>query len=109
MGEDITGILGVIIGIAISYGNFDQLRRVIKMKDCSQISRRLYVILVAAGAVWLIHGIFRHNIYIIITQAVCLTVNIPSLIYYLFRDNIRTLYRFLKGRLNSSSKRRRKN
>lgn len=86
MGGDITGILGIIIGISISLGNIHQLIKVIKLKDCRQISIPLYAILVVAGTTWLIHGIFRHNIYLIITHTVCICVNFPALIYYVVKN-----------------------
>jgi uncharacterized protein with PQ loop repeat len=78
-----TGIIGIIIGVCISLGNLHQLIRVIILGDSSQISIFLYGILVLAGATWLIHGVARKNKYLIITQAICLFVNIPSFIYYL--------------------------
>ena len=81
----LSGILGIIIGFAISCGNFHQLYKVIKLKDSKQISVPLYGTLVTAGVTWLVHGIYRDNIYLIITQSICVAVNAPAFIYYLVK------------------------
>lgn len=63
-------IIGVIAGLLIIISFIPQLVTIIKNKSAKDISVLMYIILLVAQILWMVYGILKNDLQIIITNTV---------------------------------------
>ena len=67
---DYIQILGLVAAALTTGANFPQTYRIIKTKSTKDISKVTYVMLFCGGIMWLVYGIFKSGLPIIIANAI---------------------------------------
>jgi len=75
MGMDMTQVIGIFAGICTSSSMLPQLIKTIKEKKADEISKLMLIALMTGVATWIIYGILRKDLPIIITNAFSLLLN----------------------------------
>ena len=75
--------LTTIFGIAMSFGYFTQVHKILKLKSTKGVSLATYIFFAAGITMWLIYGLVIRNFPIIITNIVFLIGALAVIITYL--------------------------
>jgi len=70
----------IIVGVSMSVGGFPQIYRMWDRKTSDDISITLWVIMLHGLVWWLVYGIMKGSISLIVTNIVCLAVDSVVLI-----------------------------
>lgn len=81
---DLTTIIGFIAGICITIAVIPQIITIRKTKKAQNISLLMFCITSFGILLWIIYGIMKKDVPIIITNSVSLTLNI-ILLYFIKR------------------------
>ena len=68
--------IGIIAGVLTASSMLPQLIKVIKKKEAEDISITMLVVLMSGISMWIVHGIFREDWPIIVTNSFSLLINI---------------------------------
>ncbi|MFV5695217.1 SemiSWEET family sugar transporter [Flavobacterium sp. LB3P122] len=71
---DYIQILGLVAAAMTTGANFPQTYKIIKTKSTKDISKVTYAMLLFGGIMWLIYGIFKSDLPIIIANAISATL-----------------------------------
>ncbi|MFV5688083.1 SemiSWEET family sugar transporter [Flavobacterium sp. ZT3R25] len=71
---DYIQILGLAAAALTTGANFPQTYRIIKTKSTKDISKVTYSMLLCGGIMWLVYGIFKSDLPIIIANAISATI-----------------------------------
>ena len=80
MAEKTTMIIGVIAGTCTSLSLLPQLIKIIKEKKANDISLFYLVILFVGLVLWIIYGVRREDIPVIVTNAAANAINVLIMI-----------------------------
>ena len=72
---DMTQVIGIFAGICTSSSMLPQLIKTIKEKKADEISKLMLIALMTGVATWIVYGIMRKDLPIIITNAFSLLLN----------------------------------
>ena len=72
---DMTQVIGIFAGICTSSSTLPQLIKTIKEKKADEISKLMLIALMTGVAIWIVYGIMRKDLPIIITNAFSLLLN----------------------------------
>ncbi|HVF96781.1 MAG TPA: SemiSWEET transporter [Flavisolibacter sp.] len=70
-----TQIIGIFAGICTSSSLLPQLIKTIKEKKAEEISMLMLILLITGVATWIVYGIIRNDLPIIITNGFSLLLN----------------------------------
>ncbi|MBE8712109.1 SemiSWEET transporter [Sphingobacterium hungaricum] len=76
-------IIGTLAGIFTSISTLPQLFKVIKNKDVANISWMMVSVLLIGVSLWVVYGILKNELPIIISNAFSVVVNLILLGYYI--------------------------
>lgn len=71
---DYIQILGLLAAVFTTGANFPQTYKIIKTKSTKDISKVTYSMLLCGGIMWLVYGILRMDIPIIIANGISATI-----------------------------------
>ncbi|MGC3946184.1 MAG: SemiSWEET transporter [Chryseolinea sp.] len=80
MGEQATLIIGIAAGACTSLSLLPQLIKIIREKKANDISLFYLAILFVGLVLWIIYGIRREDIPVIVTNGVAIAINILIII-----------------------------
>ena len=75
-------IIGTIAGILTSVSMIPQLIKVLKEKDVENLSWGMIAVLLTGVSLWVVYGIMRDELPIILSNGFSVLVNTTLLIYY---------------------------
>lgn len=75
-------IIGTIAGILTSVSMIPQLIKVLKEKDVENLSWGMIAVLLTGVSLWVIYGIMKNELPIILSNGFSVLVNTILLIYY---------------------------
>lgn len=73
-------IIGSIGGILVVVCMIPQLYNILKNKSCKDVSINMYIILFIGECLWCIYGVLKHDIQIIVTNALSCVISILIII-----------------------------
>ncbi len=73
-------VLGLFGGICTASSMLPQLIKTLKEKKAEDISKRMLILLLTGVATWIVYGILRDDLPIILTNSFSLLLNIAMLI-----------------------------
>ena len=79
-----TNLLGLLAGLCTTAAVVPQLIKALKTKKVHDVSPGMFLVLITGLALWVVYGIIRNDLPIIITNAVALTLN-SFMLYLLFK------------------------
>jgi MtN3 and saliva related transmembrane protein len=68
-------ILGITAGVITSVSSLPQLVKIVKEKEAKDISLKMLLILVGGVILWIIYGILKKDVPIILTNCLSLLIN----------------------------------
>ena len=68
-------VIGIIAGICTTSAVLPQLSKAIRTKQVKDVSIRMFVVLVTGFVLWIIYGISRNDLPIILTNGLSLVLN----------------------------------
>lgn len=75
-------IIGTIAGILTSVSMLPQLIKVLKEKDVENLSGGMIAVLLTGVSLWVVYGIMKNELPIILSNGFSVVVNITLLVYY---------------------------
>lgn len=75
-------VIGTIAGILTSVSMIPQLIKVLKEKDVENLSWGMIAVLLTGVSLWVIYGIMKNELPIILSNGFSILVNTILLIYY---------------------------
>lgn len=75
-------IIGTIAGILTSVSIIPQLIKVLKEKDVENLSWGMIAVLLTGVSLWVVYGIMKNELPIILSNGFSVLVNTTLLIYY---------------------------
>lgn len=75
-------VIGTIAGILTSVSMLPQLIKVLKEKDVENLSGGMIAVLVAGVSLWVVYGIIKDELPIILSNGFSVVVNTILLVYY---------------------------
>ena len=78
---DSTQIIGLFAGVCTASSLLPQLIKTVKEKKADEISKGMLFILMTGVAVWIVYGVLRKDLPIIVTNAFSLLLNIIMMIF----------------------------
>lgn len=75
-----TPIIGILAGILTSSSMIPQVVKTIKEKKAQEVSLTMLVVLMLGVATWVVYGIIRDDMPIIVTNSFSLLINITMII-----------------------------
>lgn len=72
---EVIDILGIIAGVCTTSAVVPQLTKAIKTRNVKDVSIRMFIVLVVGFVLWIIYGISRDDLPIILTNGVSLALN----------------------------------
>ena len=75
-----TQVIGLFAGICTSSSLLPQLVKTIKEKKAEEISKLMLFVLMAGVATWIVYGILREDMPIILTNSFSLLLNVTMLV-----------------------------
>ena len=75
-------VIGTIAGILTSISMLPQLLKVLKEKDVENLSWGMIAVLLTGVSLWVVYGIMKEELPIIISNGFSVLVNTTLLIYY---------------------------
>ncbi len=73
-------IVGAVSGLLTSISMLPQFFKLIKTKDCENISTGMLIVLLCGVSGWIYYGFLKNDIIIIVTNALALLVNLFTMI-----------------------------
>ncbi|MEJ1238101.1 SemiSWEET transporter [Chryseolinea sp. T2] len=80
MAEKVTMIIGVIAGSCTSLSLLPQLIKILKEKKANDISLFYLAVLFVGLVLWIIYGVRREDIPVIVTNGVAIAINVLIII-----------------------------
>ncbi|WP_207495056.1 SemiSWEET transporter [Aridibaculum aurantiacum] len=77
-----TSIVGIIAGILTSCSLLPQLIKIIKDKRVEDLSLGMFITLVTGIGLWIVYGILRDDMPIMVTNGFAFTLNIAILFFH---------------------------
>lgn len=77
---DWTDGLGLVAGVGTTITTIPQISKVLKTKDAKDLSKRTFMLLIIGISLWIVYGIFKKDIPILVTNSVGLLLNITLLV-----------------------------
>lgn len=84
---DIINILGLFAGTCVTMSVIPQIVKVWKTKKVRQISLLTFSILTFGIAIWVVYGILKKDLPIIITNSVSLFLNLIMVYFIIYYEN----------------------
>lgn len=78
--------IGILAAIITTYSFFPQVLQVVRTKNTSGISLKMYIILVMGLTLWVIYGISIRNISIIFANGITFIFSVIILYYKILND-----------------------
>jgi len=75
-------VIGTIAGILTSVSMIPQLIKVLKEKDVENLSWGMIAVLLTGVSLWVVYGIMKNELPIILSNGFSVLVNTTLLIYY---------------------------
>ncbi len=75
-------IIGTIAGILTSISMLPQLIKVVREKEVENLSWGMIVVLLSGVSLWVVYGVMKYELPIIVSNAFSVLVNLMLLIYY---------------------------
>ncbi|RRA95687.1 SemiSWEET transporter [Paenimyroides viscosum] len=75
-------IIGTIAGILTSISMLPQLIKVVREKEVENLSWGMIVVLLSGVSLWVVYGVMKNELPIIVSNAFSVLVNLTLLIYY---------------------------
>ena len=75
-----TQVIGLFAGICTASSLLPQLIKTIKEKKAEDISKLMLVVLMTGVATWIVYGLLRNDLPIVLTNAFSLLLNIAMLV-----------------------------
>lgn len=75
-------VIGTIAGILTSISMMPQLLKVLKEKDVENLSWGMIAVLLTGVSLWVVYGIMKEELPIILSNGFSVLVNTTLLIYY---------------------------
>ncbi len=75
-------VIGTIAGILTSISMLPQLLKVLKEKDVENLSWGMIAVLLTGVSLWVVYGIMKEELPIILSNGFSVLVNTTLLIYY---------------------------
>lgn len=75
-------IIGTIAGILTSISMLPQLIKVVREKEVENLSWGMIVVLLSGVLLWVVYGVMKNELPIIVSNAFSVLVNLTLLIYY---------------------------
>ena len=79
-----TEILGLAAGVCTTAAVVPQLKKAWKTKEVQDVSPGMFFVLITGLALWVVYGIIRNDLPIIVTNGVALALN-SLMLYLLFK------------------------
>jgi MtN3 and saliva related transmembrane protein len=73
---DTTQIVGIVAGILTASSLLPQVIKTLKEKKADEVSKGMLATLMAGVALWIVYGILRDDLPIIVTNCFSLSINI---------------------------------
>ena len=83
---NIIDILGLFAGTCVTISVIPQIVKVWKTKKVQQISLLNYSILTFGIAVWIVYGVLKNDLPIIITNSVSLSLNLVMVYFIIYYE-----------------------
>jgi len=83
---DSIDILGLFAGTCITISTIPQILKVWKTKKVKEISLRMFSILTFGIAVWIVYGILKEDLPIIITNSVSFVLNLVMVYFIIYYE-----------------------
>ncbi len=80
-------VIGTIAGILTSISMLPQLLKVLKEKDVENLSWGMIAVLLTGVSLWVVYGIMKEELPIILSNGFSVLVNTTLLIYYFKHKN----------------------
>ncbi|HUC82563.1 MAG TPA: SemiSWEET transporter [Flavisolibacter sp.] len=77
---DLTQIVGLFAGICTASSLLPQLIKTVKEKKAEDISKVMLLVLMTGVATWVVYGVMRNDLPIIITNSFSLLLNIVMIV-----------------------------
>lgn len=77
---DITQVVGLFAGICTASSLLPQLIKTIKEKKADEISKAMLFVLMIGVATWIVYGVLRDDMPIIVTNGLSLLLNIVMMV-----------------------------
>lgn len=81
-----TDILGLFAGACITISTIPQILKVWKTKKVKEISLKMFGILTFGIAVWIVYGILKNDLPIIITNSISLILNLIMVYFIIYYE-----------------------
>lgn len=75
-------IIGTVAGVLTSISMLPQLIKVLKEKDVENLSWGMIMVLLSGVSLWVVYGVIKNELPIILSNAFSVIVNTTLLIYY---------------------------
>jgi len=75
-------IIGTIAGILTSISMLPQLIKVVREEEVENLSWGMIVVLLSGVSLWVVYGVMKNELPIIVSNAFSVLVNLTLLIYY---------------------------
>ncbi|MBP1221629.1 SemiSWEET family sugar transporter [Flavobacterium sp. 1355] len=83
---NITDVVGLFAGICVTISVIPQILKVWKTKKVRQISLLTFSVLTFGIAVWVVYGILKNDLPIIITNSVSLLLNLIMVYFIIYYE-----------------------
>jgi len=88
MNETLVKVLGLVAGACTSLAILPQVITTFKTKKASDVSIFMFIVMLTGNILWVVYGVFKSDIAIIITNLVTIILNITMLIFKVkYKDN----------------------
>lgn len=81
-------IIGIVAGILIIVSFIPQLVTIIRNKSARDVSIIMYIVLLVSQVLWIVYGVLKSDLQIIITNAATTCINILILCFCLYFNSL---------------------
>jgi MtN3 and saliva related transmembrane protein len=83
---NITDVIGLFAGICVTISVIPQILKVWKTKKVRQISLLTFSVLTFGIAIWVVYGILKNDLPIIITNSISLLLNLLMVYFIIYYE-----------------------
>jgi MtN3 and saliva related transmembrane protein len=83
---NITDVVGLFAGICVTISVIPQILKVWKTKKVKQISLLTFSVLTFGIAIWVVYGILKNDLPIIITNSISLLLNLLMVYFIIYYE-----------------------
>lgn len=77
---DITALVGIVAAFCILVSQIPQVYRSLKLKETRDLSEGMILLLITGSSLWLVYGILRADIIIVVSNIIMIGIELTLLV-----------------------------